>query len=75
LMPNLNPVGHHSTKLKVPRVLRAWTALLQSWGTTTDSVIGFEPNNQMVNCDPRKGKYMAVALLYKGDGYNITLIE
>lgn len=21
----------------------------------------------MVNCDPRKGKYMAVALLYKGD--------
>ncbi|KAJ5521143.1 Tubulin [Penicillium fimorum] len=27
----------------------------------------FEPNNQMVNCDPRKGKYMAVALLYKGD--------
>lgn len=29
--------------------------------------LGFEPNNQMVNCDPRKGKYMAVALLYKGD--------
>ncbi|KAJ5190059.1 Tubulin [Penicillium cf. griseofulvum] len=27
----------------------------------------FEPNNQMVNCDPRKGKYMAVALLYKGN--------
>ncbi|KAJ5555877.1 hypothetical protein N7535_008307 [Penicillium sp. DV-2018c] len=27
----------------------------------------FEPYNQMVNCDPRKGKYMAVALLYKGD--------
>lgn len=34
---------------------------------SSDSVIGFEPNNQMVNCDPRKGKYMAVALLYKGD--------
>jgi tubulin alpha len=34
---------------------------------STDSVIGFEPNNQMVNRDPRKGKYMAVALLYKGD--------
>ncbi|KAJ5273644.1 hypothetical protein N7478_008769 [Penicillium angulare] len=26
-----------------------------------------EPNNQMVVCDPRKGKYMAVALLYRGD--------
>ncbi|GKT63451.1 tubulin alpha chain [Colletotrichum tofieldiae] len=28
---------------------------------------GFEPNNQMVVCDPRNGKYMAVALLYRGD--------
>ncbi|KFY14083.1 hypothetical protein V492_02863 [Pseudogymnoascus sp. VKM F-4246] len=27
----------------------------------------FEPNNQMVVCDPRAGKYMAVALLYRGD--------
>jgi len=27
----------------------------------------FEPNNQMVVCDPRDGKYMAVALLYRGD--------
>ncbi|KAF3919825.1 hypothetical protein ABW20_dc0109977 [Dactylellina cionopaga] len=27
----------------------------------------FEPNNQMVVCDPSKGKYMAVALLYRGD--------
>ncbi|KAF1981430.1 tubulin-domain-containing protein [Aulographum hederae CBS 113979] len=27
----------------------------------------FEPNNQMVVCDPRNGKYMAVALLYHGD--------
>ncbi|RAH73903.1 tubulin alpha chain [Aspergillus aculeatinus CBS 121060] len=26
-----------------------------------------EPHNQMVVCDPRKGKYMAVALLYRGD--------
>ena len=28
---------------------------------------GFEPSNQMVVCDPRNGKYMAVALLYRGD--------
>ena len=27
----------------------------------------FEPSNQMVVCDPRHGKYMAVALLYRGD--------
>lgn len=27
----------------------------------------FEPGNQMVVCDPRNGKYMAVALLYRGD--------
>ncbi|GLH07112.1 Tubulin alpha-2 chain [Gryllus bimaculatus] len=27
----------------------------------------FEPNNQMVNCDPRQGKYMAVCMLYRGD--------
>ncbi|EON64287.1 tubulin alpha-2 chain [Coniosporium apollinis CBS 100218] len=27
----------------------------------------FEPQNQMVVCDPQKGKYMAVALLYRGD--------
>lgn len=27
----------------------------------------FEPGSQMVVCDPRAGKYMAVALLYRGD--------
>ena len=27
----------------------------------------FEPNCQMVRCDPRNGKYMAVCLLYRGD--------
>ncbi|XP_050296727.1 tubulin alpha-8 chain-like [Anthonomus grandis grandis] len=27
----------------------------------------FEPANQMVKCDPRKGKYMACCLLYRGD--------
>ncbi|VDK52180.1 unnamed protein product [Anisakis simplex] len=27
----------------------------------------FEPQNQMVKCDPRRGKYMAVCLLYRGD--------
>ncbi|KAK7929107.1 hypothetical protein WMY93_005502 [Mugilogobius chulae] len=27
----------------------------------------FEPLNQMVKCDPRRGKYMACCLLYRGD--------
>lgn len=27
----------------------------------------FEPSNQMVKCDQRSGKYMAVCLLYRGD--------
>ena len=27
----------------------------------------FVPANQMVKCDPRKGKYMSVCLLYRGD--------
>lgn len=27
----------------------------------------FEPQNQMVKCDPREGKYMACCLLYRGD--------
>ncbi|KAL9854891.1 LOW QUALITY PROTEIN: tubulin alpha-8 chain [Geothlypis trichas] len=27
----------------------------------------FEPNNQMVKCDPRNGKYMACCMLYRGD--------
>ena len=27
----------------------------------------FEPSSQMVKCDPRHGKYMAVCLLYRGD--------
>ncbi len=27
----------------------------------------FEPDSQMVKCDPRNGKYMAICLLYRGD--------
>ncbi|GFS19044.1 tubulin alpha chain [Elysia marginata] len=27
----------------------------------------FHPENQMVKCDPRRGKYMACCLLYRGD--------
>lgn len=27
----------------------------------------FEPANSMVKCDPRRGKYMSVCMLYRGD--------
>ena len=27
----------------------------------------FEADSQMIKCDPSKGKYMAVCLLYRGD--------
>ena len=27
----------------------------------------FEPTNQMVKCDPKRGKYMACCMLYRGD--------
>lgn len=27
----------------------------------------FEPTNQLVKCDPRRGKYMACCMLYRGD--------
>jgi len=27
----------------------------------------FEPQSQMIRCDPRKGKYMACCMLYRGD--------
>lgn len=36
-----------------------------SVGSLTNSL--FEPANQLVKCDPRKGKYMACCLLYRGD--------
>ena len=29
--------------------------------------LAFEPGHAMVKCDPRRGKYMAVCLLYRGD--------
>lgn len=34
---------------------------------STNPVTGFESKNQMVVCDPQNSKYMAIALLYRGD--------
>lgn len=39
----------------------------ESNSVTEITMACFEPNNQMVRCDPRQGKYMSCALLYRGD--------
>merc|ERR1711861_41748 len=31
------------------------------------TLAAFEPQNQMVKCDPRNGKFMSCCLLYRGD--------
>lgn len=31
------------------------------------TIDSFQPGNQMVKCDPRRGKYMACCMLYRGD--------
>ncbi|MBD4020440.1 hypothetical protein GUI04_15820, partial [Xanthomonas citri pv. citri] len=31
----------------------------------TDAV--FDPSNMMAKCDPRRGKYMACCVMYRGD--------
>ncbi|XP_078670853.1 tubulin alpha-1C chain-like [Branchiostoma floridae x Branchiostoma belcheri] len=33
----------------------------------------FEPGNQMVKCDPRKGKYMACCLMFRGDAVHMEV--
>ena len=48
-------------------VLSADKASHQSNSVNEITMSCFEPNNQMVRCDPRNGKYMATCLLYRGD--------
>jgi len=48
-------------------VVSADKAYHDTLGVDEITKVCFEPNNQMVKCDPRKGKYMAVCLLYRGD--------
>uniref|UniRef100_A0A914N9R1 Tubulin alpha chain n=1 Tax=Meloidogyne incognita TaxID=6306 RepID=A0A914N9R1_MELIC len=48
-------------------VISADKAYHQSLSVAECTQMCFEPANQMVKCDPRKGKYMAVCLLYRGD--------
>lgn len=39
----------------------------ETFGVTEITQACFKTNCQMVKCDPRNGKYMAVCLLYRGD--------
>jgi len=48
-------------------IMNAEKALHEGLDVTEMTKECFQPNNQMVKCDPTKGKYMAVCLLYRGD--------
>ena len=47
--------------------ISAEKAFHESLSTYELASAAFEPNNMMVGIDPRKGKYMACCLLFRGD--------
>jgi tubulin alpha len=57
----------HYPLISYAPVISSKRASHESFRTQDLTLQCFEPSNQMVVCDPRKGKYMAVALLYRGD--------
>ncbi|RDL38580.1 Tubulin alpha chain [Venustampulla echinocandica] len=57
----------HYPLISYAPVISAAKSSHESFKTLDLTLQCFEPNNQMVVCDPRNGKYMAVALLYRGD--------
>jgi len=42
-------------------------AIRERLSTAEITSAAFEPESMMCNCDPRKGKYMAVCMMYRGD--------
>ena len=65
-----NLIPHH--RLKCPLVTYAPListdkASHESFSVGEITLACFEPQNQMVKCNPRAGKYMACCLMYRGD--------
>ena len=57
--------AHDFTVLKVGQ--RLIDTLIEGISVADITEATFEADSQMVKCDPSKGKYMAVCLLYRGD--------
>jgi tubulin alpha len=62
-----NCSAHESFKIKDLTLQCMCSVLSSKMSLQSNHLVGFEPRNQMVVCDPQTGKYMAVALLYQGD--------
>jgi len=48
-------------------VISAEKAYHESLSVAEISTAAFEPTNMMAKCDPRRGKYMACCMMYRGD--------
>jgi len=61
-----HPRIHFLTTSYAPLVSKS-RALHQQHSVQEITTAAFEPANTFVKCDPRKGKYMACCLMYRGD--------
>uniref|UniRef100_A0A915E5Q8 Uncharacterized protein n=1 Tax=Ditylenchus dipsaci TaxID=166011 RepID=A0A915E5Q8_9BILA len=61
---NVDLAEFQTNLVPYPRIHFHWLLMLHVSDITNSC---FDTANQMVKCDPRKGKYMAVCLLYRGD--------
>ena len=57
----------HFRKLYVSKINLTFKAIHEKLSVAEITKACFEAQSQMVKCDPRQGKYMAVCLLYRGD--------
>ncbi|KAL2077194.1 hypothetical protein ACEWY4_026698 [Coilia grayii] len=57
----------HNLDIERPSYTNLNKACHEQLSVSEISIACFEPANQMVKCDPRRGKYMACCVLYRGD--------